>query len=332
MQFDQLRRRDFITLIGGVAAAWSLAARAQQQPAMPVVGFVNAGSPDASLVAGFRKGLNEAGYVESQNVTVEYHWLEGQFDRLPALMADLVRRRVAVIATPAGNLASRAAKTATTTIPIVFSVGEDPVKWGLVDSMARPGGNATGIYFFSVDVNAKRLGLLHELLPKAIRIALLVNPANAQITETTLREISEAARNLGLQIQVLNASTSGEIEVAFAGLLRDRADALFVGPDIFFNSRRVQLVTLAGHYQIPAAYNAREAVEAGGLMSYAADRADAYRQVGVYTAQILKGAKPADLPVLQSTKFEFVINAQTARLLSIEVPNSIQLLADEVIE
>jgi len=297
-----------------------------------VVGFVNAGSPDASLVAGFRKGLNEAGYVESQNVTVEYHWLEGQFDRLPALMADLVRRRVAVIATPAGNLASRAAKTATTTIPIVFSVGEDPVKWGLVDSLARPGGNATGIYFFSVDVNAKRLGLLHELLPKAIRIALLVNPANAQITETTLREISEAARNLGLQIQALNASTSREIEAAFAGLLRDRADALFVGPDIFFNSRRIQLVALAAHYQIPAAYNAREAVEAGGLMSYAADRADAYRQVGVYTAQILKGAKPADLPVLQSTKFEFVINAQTARLLGIEVPNSIQLLADEVIE
>jgi putative ABC transport system substrate-binding protein len=299
---------------------------------MPVVGFVNAGSPDASLVAGFRKGLNEAGYVESQNVTVEYHWLEGQFDRLPALMADLVRRRVAVIATPAGNLASRAAEAATTTIPIVFSVGEDPVRWGLVESMARPGGNATGIHFFSVAVNAKRLGLLHELVPKAIRIAVLVNPANAEITETTLREISEAARNLGLQIQVRNASTSREIEAAFAGLLRDRADALFVGPDIFFNSHRVQLVTLAAHYRLPAAYNAREAVEAGGLMSYAADRADAHRQVGVYIGQILKGAKPADLPVLQSTKFEFVINLQTARLLGIDVPNSLQLVADELIE
>jgi putative ABC transport system substrate-binding protein len=223
------------------------------------------------------------------------------------------------------------ARAATKTIPIVFSVGDDPIKWGLVDSLARPGGNATGIYFFSVEVNAKRLGLLHELVPKAIRIAVLVNPANAQVTETTLREISETTRNLGLQIQVLNASTSREIEVAFAGL-RDRADALFVGPDIFFNSRRVQLVTLAAHYRIPAAYNAREAVEAGGLMSYAADRADAYRQVGVYTGQILKGAKPADLPVLQSTKFEFIINLQTARLLGIDVPNALQLLADEVIE
>ena len=325
-----MNRREMMAALAGTAAL-PLAARAHQA-AMPVVGFVNAGSPDASLVAGFRKGLNEAGYVEGQNVTVEYHWLDGQFDRLPSLMADLVRRQVAVIATPAGNYASQVARAATKTIPIVFSVGDDPVKWGLVDSLARPGGNATGIYFFSVKVNAKRLGLLHELVPKAIRIAVLVNPANAQITETTLREISEATQNLGLQIQVLNASTSREIEVAFAGL-RDRADALFVGPDIFFNSRRVQLVTLAAHYRIPAAYNAREAIEeAGGLMSYAADRADAYRRVGVYTGQILKGAKPADLPVLQSTKFEFVINLQTARLLGIDVPNSLQLVADELIE
>ena len=326
---EAMRRREFITLLGG-AAAWPLAARAQQ-PAMPVVGFVNAGSPDATLVAGFRKGLNEAGYVESQNVTVEYHWLEGQFDRLPALMADLARRRVAVIATP-GNLAAIAAKAATTTIPIVFGVAEDPVKLGLVDSLARPGGNATGINIFNVEITAKRLGLLHDLVPKAIRIAVLVNPANAPIAETTLRDIPEAARALGLQTHILNASTSREIEAAFAALVREQADALFVASDIYFLSRRVQLATLAVHYRIPAAYYAREAVEAGGLMSYGADRADMYRQVGVYTGQILKGAKPAELPVLQSSKFEFVINAQTARLLGIEVPNALQLLADEVIE
>jgi len=325
-----VKRREFITLLGG-AAAWPLAAGAQQA-AMPVIGFVYAGSFDAPLVAGFRKGLNEAGYVESQNVTVEYHWLEGQFDRLPALMADLVRRRVAVIATPAGNLAAIAAKAATTTIPIVFSVGEDPVKLGLVDSLARPGGNATGINLFNNETTAKRLGLLHELVPKAIRVAVLVNPANAAVAETTLRDIPEAARAFGLQTHILNASTSREIEAAFAALVREQADALFVAPDIYFASRRVQLVTLAAHYRIPAAYSVREAVEAGGLMSYGADRADGPRQVGVYTGQILKGAKPADLPVLQSSKFEFVINAQTARLLGIEVPNALQLLADEVIE
>jgi putative ABC transport system substrate-binding protein len=324
-------RRKFLATFGGAAAAWPLAARAQQ-PAMPVVGFVNAGLPDASLVAGFRKGLNEAGYVESQNVTVEYHWLAGQFDRLPVLMADLAHRRVAVIATPAGILASQAAKAATTTIPIVFSVGEDPVKLGLVDSLARPGGNATGINIFTVEVTAKRLGLLHDLVPKSVRIAVLVNPANAPIAETTLRDIPEAARALGLQIHIVNASTSREIEAAFAALVREQADALFVAGDAFFNSRRVQLATLAAHYRIPAAYSLREAVEAGGLMSYGADRADMYRQVGVYTGQILKGAKPAKLPVLQSSKFEFVINAQTARLLGIEVPNALQLLADEVIE
>jgi len=326
-----MKRRSFITLLGGAAAAWPLAARAQQ-PAMAVIGFVSAGLPDAPLIAGFRKGLNEAGYVESQNVTVEYHWLAGQFDRLPVLMADLAHRRLAVIATPAGILASQAAKAATTTIPIVFSVGEDPVKLGLVDSLARPGGNATGINIFTVEVTAKRLGLLHDLVPKSVRIAVLVNPANAPIAETTLRDIPEAARALGLQIHIVNASTSREIEAAFAALVREQADALFVAGDAFFNSRRVQLATLAAHYRIPAAYSLREAVEAGGLMSYGADRADMYRQVGVYTGQILKGAKPAELPVLQSSKFEFVINAQTARLLGIEVPNALQLLADEVIE
>ena len=326
-----MRRRKFITLLGGAAVSWPLAVRAQQS-AMPVVGFVNAGSPDASLVAGFRKGLNETGYVEGQNVTVEYHWLEGQFDRLPVLMADLAHRRLAVIATPAGNLASQAAKAATTTIPIVFSVGEDPVKLGLVDSLARPGGNATGLNVFNVEVSTKRLGFLHELVPKAIRVAVLVNPANAQVAETALRNILEAARVLGLQTHVFNASTSHEIEEAFAALAREQSDALFVTTDIFFISRRVQIVTLAAHYRIPASHSTREAVEVGGLMSYAADRVDAYRQVGVYTGQILKGAKPADLPVLQSTKFEFVINAQTARLLGIEVPPMLLALADEVIE
>jgi len=330
MLFDQLHRREFITLIGG-AAAWPLAARAQQ-PAMPVVGFVNAGSSDARGLAAFRKGLNEAGYVEGQNVRVEYHWLEGQFDRLPSLMADLVRRRVAVIATPAGNFATLAAKAATTTIPIVFGVGEDPVKLGLVTNLARPDGNTTGISFFTLEVAAKRLGLLHDLVPRAVRIAVLVNPANVPTAEATLRDMPEAARAIGLQIQFLNASTIREIEAAFANLVRDRADALFVAGDTFFVSRRVQFATLAARYGIPAAYPGREVVEVGGLMSYATDRADMFRQVGVYTGQILKGAKPADLPVLQSTKFELVINLLTARALGIEVPNSIQLLADELIE
>jgi putative ABC transport system substrate-binding protein len=324
-------RRKFIRLLGG-AAAWPLAARAQN-PGMPVVALVSSRSREASArnAAAFRKGLNEAGYVEDQNVMVEYHWLEGQYDRLPSLMTDLVRRRVAVIATTAVP-GAQAAKAATATIPIVFVVPEDPVKLGLVASLARPGGNATGINFFASEVMAKRLGLLHDLVPKAVRIAVLVNPANAAGTEATLRDIPEAARALGLQIQILNASTSREIEAAFATLVRDRADALFVAPDGLFGSRGVQLATLAARHAIPAVLNLREQVEAGGLMSYGTDLVDTYRQIGVYVGQILKGAKPADLPVLQSTKFEFVINAQTARLLGIEVPNSIQLLADEVIE
>jgi putative ABC transport system substrate-binding protein len=327
-----IRRREFITVLCG-AAAWPLAARAQQAM-MPMVGFVTGRSSDdsARLGAAFRKGLNETGYVEGQNVMVEYHWLGGQYDRLPSLMADLIRRRVAIIATLGTNPAALAAKAATTTIPIVFAVGDDPVKMGLVASLARPDSNATGINFFGAEVVAKRLGLLHDLVPKAVRIAVLVNPANASTAEATLREVPDAARALGLQTQVLNASTGRDIEAAFAALVRDRADALFVAPDSFLISRRVQLATLAARHGIPATYPVREIVEVGGLMSYAVNVSDAWRQVGTYTGQILKGAKPTDLPVVQSTKLEFVINLQTARALGIEVPNSIQLLADEVIE
>src|SRR6266446_8251005 len=282
--------------------------------------------------AAFRSGLNETGYVENQNVMVEYHWLEGQYNRLPSLIDDLVRRRVAVIATPASRLGAQAAKAATSTIPIVFGVGDDPAKLGLVASLARPGGNATGVNSLNTEVVTKRIGLLHDLLPKAVRIAVLVNPANALIAEATLRDIPEAARALGLQIRVLNASTSREIEAAFATLGRDPADALYVAGEGFFISRRVQFATLATRYGIPAIYSNREFPEVGGLMSYGTDGLDTWHQVGIYTGRILKGAKPADLPVLQSSKFEFVINVQTARALGIEVPNSIQLLADEVIE
>ena len=327
-----MNRRELITLLGG-AAAWPLSVRAQQA-AMPVVGFVSGRLPEdsARFGAAFRKALNEAGYVEGQNVMVEYHWLDGHYDRLPALVADLVRRQVAVIATPGNTPAALAAKAATATIPIVFGVAEHPVKLGLVASLARPGGNATGVNLLSAEVVAKRLGLLHDLVPKAVRIAVLVNPANSSTAEATLRDIPEAARALGLQTQVLNASTRSEIEAVFATLLRDRADALFVAPDGFFSSRRVQFATLAARHAIPAVYSNRGYPEVGGLMSYGSDTPDYYRQAGVYTAQILKGAKPADMPVLQSTKWEFVINMQTARALGLEVPNSLQMLADEVIE
>jgi putative ABC transport system substrate-binding protein len=327
-----IRRRDFITLLGGAAAAWPLAARAQQG-AIPVVGFVRDGSADTSawLAAAFRKGLNETGFVEGQNVTVEYHWLEGQYDRLPQLMADLVRRQVAVIATP-GNVTTVAAKAATATIPIVFGVGDNPVRLGLVASLARPGGNATGINFFFQEVVAKRLRLMHELVPKAVRIAVLVNPANISVAENTVRDVQQAAPALGLQIQTLNASTNAEIDAAFATLSHEHADALFVAGDAFFVSRRVQLATLTARDRIPASYGNHESVEAGGLMSYGGDIADMFHQVGIYTGKILHGAKPADMPVQQSTKFEFVINLQTARALGIEVPPGLLSIADEVIE
>jgi putative ABC transport system substrate-binding protein len=328
-----MRRREFILALGGAAATWPLAARAQPKT-LPVVGFINGGSPDAAsrFGAAFRKGLNENGTIEGQNVTVEYHWLEGQYDRLPALVADLVRRRVAVIATPGTTPAALAAKAATATIPIVFGVGDDPVRLGLVASLARPSGNATGINFFVQEVVAKRLRLLHDLVPKAVRIAVLVNPANAPNTESTLRDVQQAALAIGLQIQILNATTIGEIDAAFASLARERADALFVVGDGFFTSRRGQFATLTARDRIPAAYAVRELVAAGGLMSYGTDIADMFHQVGVYTGRILKGAKPADLPVLQSTKFEFVINLQTARAFGIEVPPGVISIADEVIE
>ena len=327
-----MQRRDFLGILGG-AVAWSLAARAQQ-PVMPVVGFIRDGSADTSarFVAAFREGLNETGAVEGQNVTVEYHYLEGQSDRLPVLMADLVRRRVAVIATP-GIAPTLAAKAATATIPIVFGVGGDPVQLGLVASLARPGGNATGINFFNQEVTAKRLRLLHDLVPKAVRVAVLVNPANATSAESDLREVQQAAPTIGLQIQtVLKATTIGEIDAAFAGLAHERPDALFVAADAFFVSRAVQFATLAAHDRVPAAYATRDYVAAGGLMSYGTDIADWFHQIGVYTGSILKGAKPADLPVLQSTKFEFVINRTTAKALGLTIPAGVFSIADEVIE
>jgi putative tryptophan/tyrosine transport system substrate-binding protein len=326
-----MRRREFIAGLG--AAAWPLAASAQEA-VMPVVGLVDGTSADAAVgrIAAFRKGLDEAGYVEGKNVTVEYRWLEGQYDGLPALMTDLVRRRVAVIATPGSTPVTLAARAATATIPIVFAVGQDPVRLGLVASLARPGGNATGVNFFSLEVNAKRLELLHELAPKAVRVAVLVNPTSPTNTETTFREVQEAAGVHRLQIRALNASTIQEIDAAFANLSRERPDALFVGADALFGSRYAQLVTLAARDRIPTAYASRDFVEAGGLMSYGSSFAETYRQVGTYTGSIINGSKPTDLPVVQSTRVEFVLNLGAARALGIAVPPSLLALADEVIE
>jgi ABC-type uncharacterized transport system substrate-binding protein len=326
-----IRRREFIALLGG-AAAWPMAASAQQQ-AMPVIGLLDPRSPHmlATPSRGFRLGLKDTGYVEGENVAFEYRWAENQMDRLPALAAELVRREVSVIAasTP---VAAFAAKATTTTIPIVFVVNDDPVRLGLVASLARPGGNATGINIFAAEVTAKRLDLLRELVPAATRIGVLVNPANATSTESTLRDVPAAAGTMGLQIKVLNASTSREIEAVFAGFGRERPDALFVGTDPYFYSRRVQLAVLAAHHSIPATFSQRDYAEAGGLMSYGTSLTDAYRQVGVYAGRILKGAKPPDLPVVQASKFELVINLPTARTLGLEVPPTLLARADEVIE
>jgi putative ABC transport system substrate-binding protein len=331
-----MRRRKFLTLVGGAAAAgaWPLALRAQQS-ALPVVAFVNAGSADGlkNRAVSFRKGLSEAGFVEGKDVTIEYHWLEGRTDQMPALMADLVRRKVSVIATPGSVVAALAAKAATTTIPVVFGVPEDPVGLGLVATLGRPGGNATGINTLSQEVTGKRLRLLHDLVPKATRFAVLSNPGNASSHQTTLREVRKAAGPMSVQIQkTLSASTAGEIDAAFGVLARERVDALFVASDAFLNSRGVQFVTLTARERIPAAYSAEDVVAVGGLMSYGSDLSDLTRQVGIYTGSILKGAKPADLPVLQSAKFKFVLNLQTARALGIEVPPTALSIADEVIE
>jgi putative ABC transport system substrate-binding protein len=325
-------RRAFITLIGA-AAAWPLAARAQQQPAMPVIGFLHPTSADAlpDRLRGFRQGLKETGYVEGENVMILYRFAENQTDRLSAMAGDLVTSRVAVI-TAANSPPALAAKAATTTIPIVFITPEDPVRLGLVTSLAKPGGNLTGINLLSGELAAKRLELLRQLVPGAARVVVLVNPANPWTTETTLRDVEAAARSMGLQIEVLKAGTSHEIDAAFATLARDRSDILFVGGDPFFTSRRVQLAVLAAHYSIPSTSATREIAEAGGLMSYGASIPDGWREAGAYVGRILKGAKPADLPVVQSTKFELVINAQTAKTLGLALSPSLLALADEVIE
>ncbi len=330
-----MRRRQFIGVVGGFAVTWPLAARAQQPVGnMPVVTLVNARRADAAvgLIAEFRRGLSQTGLTEGRDVAVEYHWLDGRYEELPAIIGDAVKRRVAVIATPASSPSSLAAKAATSTIPIVFGVGEDPVALGLVASLAQPGANATGINFFASEIDAKRLGLMHELLPKARRLAVLVNPTNPITAKATTRALSEAAPGLGLQLIFFKASTASEIDAAFTALTDARAEALFIAPDGFFASRHLQFATLATRNRIPASEFAKDAVEDGLLMSYGTSIADVFRQVGVYVGSILKGAKPADLPVLQATKFEFIINLRAARSLGIDVSPSLLARADQVIE
>ena len=328
-----IRRREFITLLGGAAAAWPLAARAQQ-PTVPVIGLISALDPESSVsrMTNFRRGLQELGFVEGQNVMIEYRWAEGRADPYPELVADLIRRKVNVIVTGANTPASRAAKVATSTIPIVFGVAEDPVKLGLVRSLARPGGNATGVNIFIAELAAKRLGLLREMVPQAARVAVLVNPNNKTTAESTVQDVQAAAPELGLQVQLFSAGTIREIDAVFASLARHRLDALFVAPDPFFSSRRMQLALESARHAVPATYSGRHYVEAGGMMSYGTNVVDAWRQLGVYAGRILKGEKPADLPVVQASKFELVLNAQTARTLGLDVPPTLLARADEVIE
>lgn len=329
-----MRWREYLALLGAATAAlllWSFPALAQQSPA---VGLLHSASQAAfaRYLITFRKGLAEQGYVEGQNIVIEQRWAEDHYERLPELAADLVRRRVNVIAVPGNTMSALAAKAASGAIPVVFGIPDDPVKYGLVESLARPGGNATGVNFFTGEITAKRLGLMHELLPKAERIALLVSPKDATNAEVTIRDTQAAASTLGMQIRVFNASTADEIDVVFATLARERPDVLFVAPGAFFNSRRVQLATLTARHAIPASYSVRDYAEAGGLMSYGTDVGDMFRQVGVYVGRVLKGEKPADLPVLQPTKFEFVINLRTAKTLGLTIPPTLLARADEVIE
>jgi len=328
-----IRRRQFIALLGGVAA-WPVVARAQQTTA-PVIAVISGGTrantPSRHLSA-FNAALAESGYVDGQNIVADYQFLDGRFEKLPALLAQLVRRPVAVIATPASVAAALAAKAATTTIPIVFGVNDNPVRLGLVASLALPGGNLTGMNFFGQETASKRLGLLHELVPSARRVAVLINPSNSAAAEATLREVQDAAAIIGLSIDILEASSAQEIESAFATVVRERIEAIFVVSDTYFTSRRVQFATLANRYSIAMTAFVREFVEAGGLMSYGTDLAEVWRLVGSYTGRILRGAKPADLPVVQSTRFELVINLQTARALGIAIPPGVLAIADEVIE
>ena len=326
-----MRRREFIKVLGGAAAAWPLAARAQQ--GMPVVGFLNSGSPESSsfLVTAFREGLKQASYVEGQNVTIEYRWAKSHYNQLQALAADLVRRQVAVIAATGGTISAQAAKVATSTIPIVFNGGDDPIKSGLVASFNRPGGNITGVITQSAALEPKRLGLLRELVPQAAIIAVLLNPTNPD-AELQRRDIQAAAAAIGQQLRIFNASTESEIETAFSALLQQRADALLIGNDAFFVNRREQIVALAARHAVPTIYTFRPFAESGGLMSYSTNLVDVYRQVGVYVGRILKGEKPADLPIVQPTKFELVINLKTAKALGLNVPFGLLNAADEVIE
>jgi ABC-type uncharacterized transport system substrate-binding protein len=325
-----VRRREFITLLGGAAAALPLSARAQQ-PGTPVIGFLSSRSPDESkhLVNAFRAGLHTGGYVEGESVAIEYRWAEGEYDRLPALAIDLVRRAVAVLVTAGGEPSALAAKSATSTIPIVFAVGGDPVRTGLVASLSRPGGNATGVSLLTTETEAKRLGLLSELVPSAAVIGVLINPQGAGAQS---QEVQEAARAIGRQVRIANAGNDRELEVAFSTLVQQRANALFVGADPFFDTRRDRIVALAAQFKLPAIYQFRDYAVAGGLMSYGISITDGYRQVGIYTGRVLKGTKPADLPIYQSIKFEAVINLKTAKTLGLEVPPTLLARADEVIE
>jgi putative tryptophan/tyrosine transport system substrate-binding protein len=328
-----MRRRQFITLLGGAATLWPLATSAQQ-PAMPVIGYLDSRSLDvvAGRLRAFRQGLKQTGYIEGENVAILYRFAEDQIDRLPELAGDLARRQVTVIAAPAGVPAALAAKAATTTIPILFILAEDPVRLGLVSSLARPGGNMTGINFLTAELTAKRLELLREVVPKAARVAALVNPDDAMRTEVTLRDLQAAARSMSLQIQVLNANTSHEIDAAFESIGGEQLDALFIAATPFLHVRLVQLAQQAAFHRLPSTHDLREYTEVGGLMSYGTNILDAYRQAGAYAGHIIKGAKTADLPVVQSSKFELVINARTARMLGLTVPPTLLATADEVIE